>query len=406
MTLTNADTNCTITGTQLNFVTKDYLIDAYPNLVSQFKQSGLWVWGQNGNGQLGNNSTADTSTPVQTVSSGTNWQQISMGYSNVSAGIKTDGRLWTWGSNLNGELGDNTTIAKSSPVQTIGAATNWRQVSCNITSIHGIKTDGTLWCWGLNVFGTLGTNNTTNRSSPVQTISTGTNWTSVSANWGYAVAALKTGGTLWTWGYNVTGNLGINNTINQSSPVQTISTGTNWASVSMGQGNCAGIKTDGTLWIWGSNSNGELGDNTRISKSSPVQTIGAATNWSQVSCGAGHTAAIKTDGTLWTWGANSLGQLGDNTTIRQSSPIQTVSGGTNWKFCFAGYQVQAALKTNGSLWTWGENTSGYLGTGDVTHRSSPVQTIFQGTNWKTVSGQGYSFGGIRDDSADLFGDPL
>ena len=140
----------------------------------------------------------------------------------------------------------------------------------------------------------------------------------------------------------------------------------------------------GGLWALGLNSFGQVGDNTTTDKSSPVQTISAGTNWKQVSCGYSYTAAIKTDGTLWTWGRNSLGGLGDNSTTSKSSPVQTVSAGTNWKQVACGYQT-AAIKTDGTLWLWGDNTYGQLGDNSITKRSSPVQTIAFGTNWKQVS---------------------
>ena len=160
----------------------------------------------------------------------------------------------------------------------------------------------------------------------------------------YHTAAIKTDGTLWSWGLNSSGQLGDNTRTNKSSPVQTIAGGTNWKQVaSGGQYHTAAIKTDGTLWLWGNNGNGRLGDNTTTNKSSPVQTIAGGTNWKQVAGGRYHTAAIKTDGTLWLWGFNSSGQLGGNTTIDKSSPVQTIAAGTNWKQVASGAYHTAAI---------------------------------------------------------------
>ena len=195
---------------------------------------------------------------------------------------------------------------------------------------------------------------------------------------------------MWTWGNNYSGQLGDGTTINKSSPVQTIAGGTNWNQVSAGYDYVTAIKTDGTLWAWGDNSSGPLGDNTTIPKSSPVQTIAGGTNWKQVSAGFNNTASIKTDGTLWMWGLNSSGQLGDNTIVRKSSPVQTIAGGTNWKQVSAGFNSAAAIKTDGTLWMWGGNSKGQLGDGTRISKSSPVQTIAGGTNWKQVS----AFSGI------------
>jgi alpha-tubulin suppressor-like RCC1 family protein len=308
----------TITDTDNVFIRRDI-----------FTTGGLWTWGQDNYGQLGDGATTTKSIPTQTVSAGTNWKQVASGYSMTSA-IKTDGTLWSWGRNNLGQLGDNTIVSKSSPVQTIAGGTNWKQVSCGKFLAAAIKTDGTLWTWGDNSYGNLGDGTMTNKSSPIQTVSGGTNWKIISTG-DNGIAAIKTDGTLWSWGRNDIGQMGDNTTLHKSSPVQTISGGTNWKQVSMGTFHISAIKTDGSLWLWGYNNYGQLGNNTITNKSSPIQTVSAGTNWKQVSSGAFTTAAIKTDGTLWSWGRNNLGQLADGTTINKSSPVQTIAGGTNWK---------------------------------------------------------------------------
>ena len=386
-------------------VEKSYLIDRYPELVNTFRFAGLWSCGLNTQGQLGDNTIVQKSSPVQTVSGGTNWKQVAAGNSHTAA-IKTDGTLWLWGGNGGGGLGDNTVASKSSPVQTIAGGTNWKQVAGGkLGSSHtaAIKTDGTLWLWGGNFNGGLGDNTSANKSSPVQTVSGGTNWKQVACGT-FHTAAIKTDGTLWLWGSNSYRQLGDNTAVNKSSPVQTIASGTNWKLVGCGYYHTAAIKTDGTLWLWGRNSYGALGDNTVANKSSPVQTVSGGTNWKSVAVGAGrhHTAAIKTDGTLWTWGRNvSTGQLGDNTVANKSSPVQTVAGGTNWKLVACGGYYTVAIKTDGTLWTWGFNGNGGLGDGSsIVHRSSPIQTVAGGTNWKLVSCGFYHPICIRDDSMD------
>jgi len=365
------------------------------------------VWGDNGYGQLGDNTIVMQSSPIQTVAGGTNWKQVSGGEVHIAA-IKTDGTLWSWGRNNIASLGDNTTVDKSSPVQTIAGGTNWKQVAGGISEhTAAIKTDGTLWLWGSGGNGQLGDNTNTYRSSPIQTVAAGTNWKQVAC--GYNITgAIKTDGTLWLWGVNTSGGLGDNTVTPKSSPVQTIAGGTNWKQVSCGIYHTAAIKTNGALWLWGNNPDGALGDNTIVNKSSPIQTVAGGTNWKQVACGQWHTAAIKTDGTLWLWGDNTNGgRLGDNTTTSKSSPVQTVAGGTNWKQVSCGYEYTAAIKTDGTLWLWGRNLTGQLGDntgGTGTGKASPVQTIAGGTNWKQVSSYGNSVAAIRDDSADVFGD--
>jgi alpha-tubulin suppressor-like RCC1 family protein len=338
----------------------------------------LWSWGLNNSGQLGDGTSTNRSSPVQTVAGGTNWQTLLSGYNNsIMAAIKTDGTLWTWGLNLYGTLGDGTSTNRSSPVQTVAGGTNWQSGSGGSLAVGAIKTDGTLWMWGFNNYGELGDNSTTYRSSPVQTVAGGTNWSQVAA--GYYTGAIKTDGTLWMWGKNTNGELGDNTRTHKSSPVQTVAGGTNWSQVAVGanQGGVAAIKTDGTLWMWGVNSYGQLGTNNTSSYSSPVQTVAGGTNWSRVAVGLGHTIAVKTDGTLWTWGGNNYGQLGLNDTTNRSSPVQIYGGGTNWSNnpnnIAAGLRSMGAIKTDGTLWIWGANDSGGLGIGSITNKSSPTQ---------------------------------
>ena len=347
-----------------------------------FNDGNLWAWGYNFYGELGTNNITNYSSPTTTVANGTNWKQSSCGFYHTAA-IKTDGTLWTWGYNGYGQLGNNTSDNTSSPVTTVAGGTNWKQVACGGDYTAAIKTDGTLWTWGDNNFGQLG-DSSMFKSSPGTTAGGGTNWKQISAGF-FNTAAIKTDGTLWTWGRNLYGEIGDNTTSIRSSPVTTIAGGTNWKQVYSGTYFTAAIKTDGTLWTWGWNVYGGIGDDTTSNRSSPVTTSGGGTNWKQVSGGQYFTAAIKTDGTLWTWGSNLYGKLGDGTSTSRSSPVTTVAGGTNWKQVSGGQNFTAAIKTDGTLWTWGLNGVGQLGNNTTSDRSSPVTTIAGGTNWKQVS---------------------
>jgi alpha-tubulin suppressor-like RCC1 family protein len=248
------------------------------------------------------------------------------------------------------------------------------------------KTDGTLWSWGINSAGQCGINDVTYRSSPVQ-VGSNTNWDQLSTSAGSASIATKTDGTLWTWGSGFAGILGRNNELSASSPTQ-VGTGTNWFRVGAGNGITAmATKTDGTLWLWGYNNYGQLGQNNTVHRSSPVQ-LGVATNWSQISVGRYCVMATKTDGTLWMWGGNDRGQLGQNNVILRSSPTQ-VGSATNWNLVSIARYNAVATKTDGTLWTWGGNENGQLGQNNVILRSSPVQ-IGTGTNWNLISTTHYS----------------
>jgi hypothetical protein len=341
----------------------------------------LFTWGNNGYGQLGQGNVILRSSPVQ-VGALTDWSQVSAG-NNFSAAIKTNGTLWAWGSNFFGRLGLNDVVNRSSPVQ-VGSLTEWSQISVGSGFCAAIKTNGTLWTWGEATNGRLGQNDTNPRSSPVQ-VGALTDWAQISGN--TFCAAVKTNGTLWSWGYNDKGQLGQNIafTIARSSPVQ-VGALTDWSQVSAGLQFCAAIKTNGTLWSWGYNNHGQLGQNISdlILRSSPVQ-VGALTDWSQVSAGQTFCAAIKTNGTLWAWGRNSSGQLGQGNVSYRSSPVQ-VGALTDWSQVSLAAISCAAIKTNGTLWTWGSNYSGILGQNNTIDLSSPVQ-VGALTTWSSI-GQG------------------
>jgi len=253
--------------------------------------------------------------------------------------------LYTWGLGTSGQLGENYTSQDFVPNQTFAEGTNWKQVASGNQHTAAIKTDGTLWTWGLGSSGRLGNAQVTNRSTPVTTFAGGNNWKQVSAG-DLHTAAIKTDGTLWTWGAGGSGQLGNAQIGSGSTPVTTFTGGTNWKQVSAGTIHTAAIKTDGTLWVWGNANNGRLGNGAiSVNRSTPVTTFTGGNNWKQVSSGDAHTAAIKTDGTLWTWGAGSNGRLGTNDTTNISTPVTTFAGGTNWKQVSSGNAHTAAIKS-------------------------------------------------------------
>jgi len=308
----------------------------------------LWCMGQNTYGQLANNTNAGSwaqgvSSPIQIP--GTNWASIEAHGSWANA-TKTDGTLWAWGANSNGQLGVNDTVHRSSPVQVPG--TTW-QTLLNGSIGGGIKTDGTLWNWGGNSHGILGHNESPGSrpgySSPVQ-MGTATNWQGGSCG-GAVNFMFKTTGEMWAAGHQGEDrSLGLNSgpTNHRSSPAQI--PGTTWSKVVSSGMNTHALKTDGTLWSWGDNEMGQGGYGPAPSQmSSPKQVPG--TTWLDVSPMSESTMGLKTDGTLWTWGANEGGELGHNITgpaptVRVTSPQQIP--GTNWKACFSGDRVMFAFQ--------------------------------------------------------------
>jgi len=377
--------------------TQDGLVYSFDDVfvpADAFREGNLWTWGSNAWAQLGDSTFITRSTPVTTFLGGTNWKSIASGGYHAVA-LKTDGTLWAWGQNVNGQLGINVsgpTSVKCTPVTTFLGGSDWKSIAAGGFHTVALKTDGTLWTWGTNLDGQLGDNTTVFRSTPVTTFLGGTNWKSIAAG-GLYTTTLKTDGTLWSWGSNAFGQLGDNTATNRLTPVTTFLGGTNWKSIA-GEGyHTVAIKTDGTLWSWGRNNFAQLGDNTTVFRSTPVTTFLGGTNWKSIACGNKFTVAIKTDGTLWTWGDNGFGSLGINDIgagTNRSTPVTTFLGGTNWKSISGGAFYTGALKTDGTLWTWGQNSSAQLGVNDTTHRNTPVTTFLGGTNWKSIS-SGYFY---------------
>ncbi len=341
----------------------------------------IWTWGLNSVGQLGDNSTVNRSSPVSVVGGFTDWCQVAAGCESSSA-IRLNGSLWMWGSGTGGQLGDNTTISKLSPVSVVGGYTDWCQISGGQAFTLAVRANGSLWAWGCGSCGRLGSGTITNRSSPVSVVGGFTDWCQISAGTQFA-GGIRSDGSLWMWGAGTSGQLGDNTIVNKSSPVSVVGEFTDWCQVSVGQQSAA-IRTNGTLWAWGNNTNGSLGDGTTVSKSSPVSVLGGFTDWCRVSVSHLSTvAAVRTNGTLWAWGCNSFGELGDETTIRRSSPVSVVGGFTNWCQVSAGCCTTAAIRTDGTLWNWG--VSERLGSETTIDRSSPVIVVGGFTDWSQVS---------------------
>jgi hypothetical protein len=371
----------------------DYVGTAYTFVVKPIVNY-LWAMGASDGGQLGDNTSVDKSSPIQIP--GSTWRRISGGETRGRSimATKTDNTLWIWGETYSGGSGLNQSslLRLSSPTQIPGTTCSDNFDIGGYTNAVAVKTDGTLWTWGTNSDGALGLNQTHNqqhRSSPVQ-IGSGTDWSTTafhSSAGGKGSFAIKTDGTLWGWGYNDTGQLAQNNVAAYSSPVQI--PGTNWNFITKPYYSTAAIKTDGTLWTWGTNAYGNHGNNEGTNKSSPVQVPG--TTWKKILSGNYGSIANKTDGTLWYIGSNQFGSAGQNLPMgpgpsnSRSSPIQITSG-TDWNDIAIGMWTRYASKTDGTLYGWGRGDGGSLGTPTV-NKSSPTQ--IPGTDWTGTLSSSY-----------------
>jgi len=384
-------TSFTVSGLSINtyFVRVRYsgatLGDSeYSNTVSFSIASQIaYAWGGNFFGRLGDGTTTDRSSPVTVTGNITNWSRVSAGQIHTG-GITTNGIAYAWGINYAGQVGDNTTTDRSSPVTVTGSITNWDRLSFGEKHSLGLTSDGVLYAWGGNGYGELGDGTTTDRSSPVTVAGNITDWSRVFAR-SFHNLGLTSDGVIYAWGGNYSGALGDGTTTNRSSPVTVAGGITDWTDISSGSGshNLA-LTSAGVLYAWGNNSSAELGDGTTTDRSSPVTVAGSITNWSQVSAGNIHSLGLTSDGVIYAWGGNNNGALGDGTTTGRSSPVTVIGGITDWTDISSSYAGGYAIRSNGELYAWGENGYGKLGDGTTTDRSSPVNVIGGLTNWTSV----------------------
>jgi alpha-tubulin suppressor-like RCC1 family protein len=303
--------------------------------------------------------------------------KIATGLVNTMA-IKSNGDLWSWGHNAYGTLGDGTVTGETANPLPKLIGTGFADVSTRFFHTLALKTDGSLWAWGTNVEAVFGDDTTADSYAP-KLIDTG--YKAIAAGRNHSLA-LKTDGSLWAWGWNSTGQLGVSSQVFRS--VSRLPVGAGYKAIAAGFYHSLAIKTDGSLWGWGANDYGTVGDGTNVHVFGPKQ-IG--TNYSAIAAGLSHSVAIKTDGTLWTWGRNHVGQLGDGTTTDRNVPQQVGSG---FAAVAAGTYHTVAVKTDGSVWTWGWNgwAYGQLGDGSATNGLTPKQI---GTGYSAVAaGEGHS----------------
>ena len=322
----------------------------------------LWSWGWNEQGRLGDGTSVKIRAfPAKIMS---DVKAVATGYNHDMA-IKTDNTLWSWGANNDGELGNGEMSSSYEGNNKPGKImTDVAAVTTGHSFTAAIKTDGTLWTWGNGGYGHLGDGSTENRATPKQVMS---GVSAVSAGAGFTLA-IKTDGSLWAWGFNYSGQLGIGTRGSfRDTPVKIMD---DVAAVSAGSGHSMAIKTDGSLWAWGSNNKGALG--TEEDEYSPVKIMDDVAS---VSAGSSHTMAIKKDGTLWGWGNNYDKQLGVSTGKAECFtpiPIDSISGVVAVQ---ASEHHTLAIKSDGTLWGWGFNGGGQLGDGTNASRGTPVKIM-------------------------------
>jgi alpha-tubulin suppressor-like RCC1 family protein len=333
-----------------------------------------WAWGQNTGGYFGNGTDTDSYVPLQ-LGNTANWLSYKAGIGN-SFVIKTDGRLWATGLNIYGQLGVGSSDNEFLSFIQVGAATNWKTVFPADSYTIAMKQDGTLWGCGQNVYNQLGQGGPGANITIFVPIGTATNWKTVATSGCDSSTALKTDGTLWGWGSNSCYVFGASDVTAFTVPKQlTLSTDTDWDKVAGGGGHFLALKTNGTLWAWGDGGAGQTGYDHAVIHGYELNQIPG--NWKAMGGGLRYSMGIKTDGTLWQWGNNDITEIDPSATNYNYIPVQ-LGTATNWESISCSNYFATGLRTDGSLWSWGKNNHGQLGNGTTTPLTAPTQVVIAG----------------------------
>jgi alpha-tubulin suppressor-like RCC1 family protein len=326
----------------------------------------VFAWGSNASGQIGDGTTISRSTPV--LVNGVTGAVAGAAGDSHSLAVDTRGTTRGWGANTNGRLGDNSTTNRLSPTLVNNALlTNVTSVAAGLSHSLAIDGNGAAWAWGYNAAGQLGIGNTNQQLVPVA-ISSLADLVSVAAGQSSSFA-LKADGTVWSWGANASGQLGMGDTSSRLIPEQVQALSAVQA-IAPGGSHTLALMGDATVRTWGLNSSGQLGDGTINQHSSPNPVVGLS-GVVAIAAGSAHSIALLSDGNVWAWGSNSNGQVGNGSGVNRFSPVQ-VTGLPAIASISAGKLHSLALGEDGSIWAWGRNTERQLGDGTTTNRSSPV----------------------------------
>jgi alpha-tubulin suppressor-like RCC1 family protein len=344
-------------------------------------------WGWNDFGQLGDGTTIQRSTPVDVSGLTIEITAIAAGGSHTCA-LTMGGKVACWGANEDGQLGDGTTIQRSIPVDVNGPTSGVTIITagdyhtCVLTSSGGVK------CWGWNEDGQLGDGTTTSRSVPVDVAGLTSGVTAIAAGY-YHTCVLTSSGGVKCWGWNGDGQLGDGTTIQRSTPVDVSGLTSGVTAIAAGDEYTCALTSGGGVKCWGANGDGQLGDGTTTQRSTPVDVSGLTSGVTAITAGGWHTCVLTTGGGGKCWGANWNGQLGDGTTTQRSAPVDVSGLASGIIAIAAGDEHTCALTTGGGVKCWGWNDTGQLGDSTTTNRSTPVD-VFGLTNGVTAIAAGGS----------------
>jgi alpha-tubulin suppressor-like RCC1 family protein len=351
------------------------------------EEGSLWCWGANDRGQLGDGTPLDRRAPVR-VGQDDNWDAVAVGLSH-SCGLQ-QGRLSCWGSNDAGQLGAVVPPGGTAEPVVVGGLSDWTHVAAGGDTTCATRAPGTLWCWGQGADGQLGVGSFSITEASPRQVGPATTWRQVTLSPQHACAT-RTDGSLWCWGNNDAGQLGLDSTTAQAEPVQ-VGADTTWITVSVGRRLSCASRGEGSGWCWGGNPNGQLGDGTRTGRLVPTPVVGSRA-WRHLSPGEHHACGVGQDGDLACWGLASFGGLGDGNLGVQSSPV-LVDDTHPWLQGSMGDSFACAVRGDRTLWCWGNNLDGQLGKGDQVGTDRPAQVGTQ-SDWLSVSCGGYHTCGRR-----------
>lgn len=393
----------------------------------------LWCWGDNEYGQLGNGSFDTSNIPVQENRHDTDWISVSSGFMHTVA-LKANGEIWGWGSNGSKQLRENLEADRSNvPVQESSEANNWTKVSASFYGSFGINMDGELWGWGTvsyggpdnirynvptefrpsykwlmisggldasiavtstgqlrawgdNYFAQLGTGHiNTGYTYPISVSSDFTDWAAIATGVSGG-SALRSNGEIWSWGNNSRGDIGDGSVTQRTRPVRESTHSSDWTDIAKGRYHTMALKSNGEVWSWGTNQNGEQGNGDIYSDTLRKPTLNRDKEYIEIAAGLSYSCGIDSGHRLWCVGRNDDGQLGNNSIEDTIVPVQENSMSTDWKIVRAGTFHTVAIKNDGTLWGWGDNEYGQLGVGRDTHRIRvPTQESTMSTDWIDVS---------------------
>jgi alpha-tubulin suppressor-like RCC1 family protein len=350
----------------------------------------LWCWGLNSSRQLGDGTTTNSAVPLQEKTLATDWASVSAG-NGFACGVKQDGTRWCWGANSSGQGGDAATASIVQP-KAVDADTDWATVNVGEVAGCGLRTNGSLWCWGDGSVGQTGQPGAeTLALSPVQ-VGADTDWIDIAGGLRFA-CGIRAGGKLLCWGSASRSAIGLGYTSDRLDP-SPVGSSTEWADVDVQLDNGCAIRKNGDLYCWGRNVMSNLGDGSNITRVEPTP-VGAGKVWKRVAVGRTHTCGLAEEGgkaVPFCWGADFNGELGNGAAAASSTPTlvsATAGNESPWVDLAAGLNHTCGVRQDGTLWCWGRNTAGQLGDGTNVSKPDPKQVLPAGAqDWKEVAASG------------------